>query len=75
MYLCFLKPNELIVPPSITILKNFGEEVVVLQDGTVAAKGEVIYIKAEKDAVIKWLHGMDIWVGYGLIGFKKERII
>jgi len=63
------------VPSSITVLKNFGEEVVILDDGTIAAKGEVICIKAEKKDIVKWLRGMDIWVGNGIMGFKKETII
>jgi len=66
-----LKP----VPNDIKIVENFGPESCLLDDGTVADKGEVILISSTPESIIKWLSNKEIWVGNGLVGFKKEKVL
>jgi hypothetical protein len=62
------------VPTTVKILESYGEEWVFLKDGTLAASGEVLYIEALPEDIIKWIGGMEIWVGNGMCGFQKKKI-
>lgn len=74
MHLCFLKPTDLVVPSNIKVLVDYGYES-VWTNGHCVAKGTVIYIDTTHEALISWLGGQEIWVGNGMVGFHKEKIV
>jgi hypothetical protein len=66
--------DDLNIPDNVTLLEDYGQESVWSDDHCVA-EGKVVYVSAEPEALVSWLDGREIWVGNGMVGFHKEKVV
>lgn len=63
-----------VVPSGLEVIENYGSEVVI-SDHRAVAEGDVVLVRGDPDDFLRWLGGREVWVGNGLLGFKRRRVL